>query len=162
MARIIPEPTSTSGSITGTVTVSSGTVEVSSGTIAVSSGTVTVGSITEPTDAAGNVQTTLNTLIAGEDITNDRLKVEHQYSGTYIATATTTTVKSGAGFIHTLTIGETAAGAITLYDNTAGSGTIIFVAKASIVEQTFVLDVSFTVGLTIVTAAASKLMVSYR
>lgn len=113
-------------------------------------------------DSSNNFQVTLGTKIAGEDITNDRMKVEHQYSGLYISTATTTTVKSGAGFLHTITIGETAAGAITIYDNTAGSGTVLGVFKSSIAEQTFVLDITFSTGLTIVTAAASKLTVSYR
>lgn len=84
------------------------------------------------------------------------------YNSSYISTATTTTVKSNAGVLHSITLGETAAGAITVYDNTAGSGTIIAAFKASVAEQTFVLDVAFATGLTIVTAAASKLNVSYR
>ena len=86
--------------------------------------------------------------------------MESLFNHTYISTATTTTVKSGTGRLHSITIGETAAGAITIYDNTAASGTIIAVLKASVAEQTFVFDVKFTTGLTIVTAAASKLTVS--
>lgn len=87
--------------------------------------------------------------------------METLFQPAYISTATTTTVKSGTGRLHTITIGETAAGAITVYDNTAGSGTVIAVLKASIAEQTFTFDVKFTTGLTIVTAGASKLTVSY-
>lgn len=83
------------------------------------------------------------------------------YRSTYIATATTTTVKSGTGRLHTLTLGETAAGAITIYDNTAGSGTILAVLKASVAEQTFTFDLKFTTGLTIITAGASKLTVTW-
>jgi hypothetical protein len=49
-----------------------------------------------------------------------------------------------------------------VYDNTAGSGTIIAVLKASVVEGTYELGVKFNTGLTIVTAGASKLTVSYR
>jgi len=79
----------------------------------------------------------------------------------YIATATTTVVKDIAGHLNRITIGETAAGAITIYDNTAASGTIIAVLKASIEEQTFDFDAPFVTGLTIVTAGASKLQVSY-
>lgn len=79
----------------------------------------------------------------------------------YIATQTTTLVKTGRGVLHTITVGETAAGAITVYDNTAGSGTVLAVLKASVAEQTFTFDICFDVGLTIVTAAASKLTVSY-
>jgi len=82
-------------------------------------------------------------------------------TGTYIATATTTTCVTGAGVLHTIVVGETAAGAITVYDNTAGSGTIIAVLKASIAEQTFTFDRKFTTGLTVVTAAASKITVTH-
>lgn len=57
------------------------------------------------------------------------------YNPTYIATATTTTVATGRGVLHAINITETAAGAITVYDN--------------------------TLGCTIVTAAASKLTVSW-
>jgi hypothetical protein len=113
-------------------------------------------------DANLNQLVSLGTNIAGEDITNDVLKVEGRFSNTYISTATTTTVKSGTGVLHTIVLGETAAGTITVYDNTAASGTVIAVLKASIGENTFVFDTSFAVGLTIVTAAASKLTVTYR
>lgn len=87
--------------------------------------------------------------------------METLFTSAYISTATTTTVKSGPGRLHAITITETAAGAITVYDNTAGSGTIIAAFKASVVEGTYTLNVKFTTGLTIVTAGASKLTVSY-
>lgn len=115
-----------------------------------------------PVTASTPLPITLSTLLAGEDLTNDVLKVEHQYDYARISTATTTTVKSGAGFLHTITIGKTAAGDITIYDNTAGSGTVIALLKASIAEQTFTFDVAFATGLTIVTAGASDITVSYR
>jgi len=83
------------------------------------------------------------------------------FKSTYISTATTTTCKTGRGVLKSITLGETAAGAITVYDNTAGSGTVLAVLKASIAEQTFTFDLCFDVGLTIVTAGASKLTVSY-
>lgn len=79
-----------------------------------------------------------------------------------ISSATTTTVKSGRGYLHGIILGATAAGAITIYDNTAGSGTIIGVLKASIGEQTFMYNCQFGVGLTIVTAGASDLTVIYQ
>ncbi len=79
-----------------------------------------------------------------------------------ITTATTTTVKSGSGLLHTLSINSTAAGTITIYDNTAASGTKIATIKASVVEQTYIYDIAFTTGLTIVTGAASDITVSYR
>lgn len=80
-------------------------------------------------------------------------------NATYISTATTTTVKTGIGRLARINITETAAGTITVYDNTAASGTILAVFKASIAEQTFELNCRFQTGLTIVTAGASKLTV---
>lgn len=109
-----------------------------------------------------DVAVSLNTLIAGENLTTNKIEVEQVFSGTNITTATTTTVKSGAGFLHAITINTTAAGTITIYDNTAGSGTKIGIIKASVVEQTLTYNVSFTTGLTIVTAAASDITVSWR
>lgn len=117
---------------------------------------------TQSQNTALDTNVNLNTKIAGEDIANDILKVETRYSPSNITTATTTTVKSGAGFLHSITVNTTAAGAITIYDNTAASGTKIGTIKASVVEQTFFFDVSFSTGLTIVTAAASDITVSYR
>lgn len=78
-----------------------------------------------------------------------------------IASAITTTVKSGAGHLHTIVVGTTAAGAITVYDNTAASGTKIGILKASIVEGTYTYDCQFSTGLTIVTAGASDITVTY-
>lgn len=78
-------------------------------------------------------------------------------SSTYISTATTTTAKSGRGILRRLVLTETAAGTITIYDNTAASGTILAVLKASIVEGSYEFNVHFQTGLTIVTAGASKL-----
>ncbi len=89
-------------------------------------------------------------------------KVEERFSYSNITTATTTTVKSGAGFIHAITVNTTAAGTITIYDNTAGSGTKIATLKASVGEQTFFYNAAFGTGLTLVTAAASDVTVSYR
>lgn len=84
-----------------------------------------------------------------------------QWTYTNIATNTTTAVKSGQGMLHTIVINTTAAGAITIYDNTAASGTKIGTLKASVAEGTYIYDVAFTTGLTIVTAAASDITVSW-
>jgi len=97
-----------------------------------------------------------------EDNTVGVAKTEYRGAGTYISTATTTTVKTGAGHLHTITITEAVASTIIVYDNTAGSGTILASFVASAAVQTYTLDITFSVGLTIVTAGASKLTVSYR
>lgn len=83
------------------------------------------------------------------------------YLNSNIATNTTTTVKSGVGVLHSIVVNTTAAGAITIYDNTAGSGTKIGTMKASIAEGTYLFDTLFSTGLTIVTAGASDITVTY-
>lgn len=84
-----------------------------------------------------------------------------------INSATTTTVKSGAGSLYTITINTPVASAtITLYDNTAGSGTKIATITlpstiTSLGPMTLNYGVSFATGLTIVTSGATDLTASY-
>lgn len=84
------------------------------------------------------------------------------YNYAYIATATTTQVKTGGGVLHSIVLGETAAGSIKIIDNTSGTTTNLAELKASVVEGVYEFNVAFSVGLRIVTAGASKLTVVYR
>lgn len=91
----------------------------------------------------------------------------HTYSN--ITTTTTTTVKSGAGVLHSLTINTpVASSVITIYDNTAGSGTKIgtITLPATLLSegpQGVILDLAFSTGLTLVTATgASDITVGWR
>lgn len=82
-----------------------------------------------------------------------------------ITTDATTTVKTGAGYLHTICINTPAAtGTVTIYDNTAGSGTKIgAITSFASVGGCFTYDVAFWTGLTIVTAtAAPDITVSFR
>lgn len=83
-----------------------------------------------------------------------------------ITTATTTTVKSGAGVLHTVTVNNlgTVASTTTIYDNTAGSGTKIATINTLAGQETYLYDIAFTTGLTIVTTGtvAPDITVSYR
>lgn len=96
----------------------------------------------------------LFTLIACEDQTNNVCRVEHQYTK-FEAVAVDTLVKSGAGFVHTITCAGTdaaaTAGDLAIRDGTAaGGGTVILrvgVAAAFFAPVTLILDVSFTTGL---------------
>jgi hypothetical protein len=112
----------------------------------------------------------LNELLSGEDQTNGVFKVEQRFSfvNIVLAAPTTTVIKSGAGFLHLITVNKSAGtGVITCYDNTAGSGTTIatITSPVTLVESQFTLtyDVSFATGLTCVTStAAQDITVSYR
>lgn len=80
----------------------------------------------------------------------------------HISTATTTVVKDSPGFLHAITVNTTAAGTITIYDNTAASGTVVGILKASVGEGTYTYNISCTTGITIVTGGASDITVTYR
>ena len=78
-------------------------------------------------------------------------------SYTHITTLTTTVVKAAAGVLHTVCISTPAATAtVTLYDNTAASGTVIAVITSyAAVPTCLEYDVVFTTGLTAVSATAA-------
>lgn len=76
----------------------------------------------------------------------------------------TTTVKSGSGILHTICVNTPAATeTITIYDNTAASGTKIgTITVFASTNPCLTYDVNFATGLTLVTATASSdLTVSY-
>lgn len=87
-------------------------------------------------------------------------------SFTNITTATTTVVKSGAGSLHSVTINSlgTIASTVTIYDNTAGSGSKIGTIDSLTLKGTFTYDVAFATGLTIVSTGtvAPDISVSWR
>lgn len=90
------------------------------------------------------------------------LKVESRYSGTAISTATTTTVKTGAGFIDRIRCIGGTLGNVTIYDNTAASGTVLLPTVTPVANGVLLEHIPFGTGLTIVTAAATVITVSYR
>lgn len=85
-----------------------------------------------------------------------------------ITTATTTTVKSGKGNLHTLCLNTVAAsGVVTVYDNTAGSGTKILTITNPLTLLAMgplcgTYDIAFSTGLTVVTTGTQDITVSYR
>lgn len=116
-------------------------------------------------DASANIKETLATKLAGEDLTNDVMKVEGQFTYATITTGTTTTIKTGSGVVHSVSIVGGTLGAITAYDNTSGSGTTIlptFTPTATLPCPPIILDAKFSTGLTIVTAAATIITICYR
>jgi hypothetical protein len=80
----------------------------------------------------------------------------------------TTVVKAGSGVLNTITLSTVGiSGTINVFDNTAGSGTVIFSytqgAAALAAPVTLNLNVRFSIGLTIVTGTANPDMtVSYK
>lgn len=88
------------------------------------------------------------------------------FSFSHITTATTTTAKSGAGSVHTICVNSlgTVASTVTVYDNTAGSGTVIAVINSLALLGCQTYDVAFATGLTLVTTGtvAPDVTASYR
>jgi hypothetical protein len=105
--------------------------------------------------------------LAGEDLARDRMVTIGSYNYTNITTATTTTVKSGSGYLNALIVNKGVTSAtITLYDNTAGSGTLIGTitfggSLLSDPPNEVPYNINFITGLTIVTSGATDLTVSW-
>lgn len=76
-------------------------------------------------DSLGNLQTNLYTKLAGEDLTNDVMKVQVQATYTVPLTASAL-VKSGAGQLFGFVVNSCAAGAtLKIWDNTSAATTVI-------------------------------------
>lgn len=88
-----------------------------------------------------------------------------QFAYQNITTQATTAIKAGPGYLHAVCVNTPAAtGTVTIYDNTAASGTKIgTITSFASVGGCFIYDVAFWTGLTIVTATASPdVTVSFR
>lgn len=82
-----------------------------------------------------------------------------------ITTDTTTVVKTTPGLLHSICVNTPAAtGTVTIYDNTAASGTKIgTITSYASVPKCFIYDVNFYTGLTVVTGTATPdVTVSFR
>jgi hypothetical protein len=78
-----------------------------------------------------------------------------------LATAATTTVKTGAGSLASIVINGGTMGSITVYDSLAGSGTKIATIAAPLPGMVLPYGVRFATGLTIVAAANTDFTVCF-
>lgn len=107
--------------------------------------------------------TTLGTLLAGENQTDNRLMTENAWTSLSIPTQTTTTVKSGLGKLGYIIIPtQVASATVKVYDSLAASGTVLMdtltMPATLLNEGPFTLwfgGTTFTTGLTIITAGAT-------
>jgi len=74
-----------------------------------------------------------------------------------VTTNATTTVKRGSGILHAIVINTKGASAntVTIYDNTAASGTKIGTIDSTAVTGTILFDARFGTGLTVVTVTGT-------
>lgn len=121
-------------------------------------------------DISGNLDSTLATKLAGEDLTNDVLKVEEQFTYNAVIVADAQ-IKAGAGLLHTVTIScndaAPTAGSIILFDSLTEANTQIFnhtFTTTPFVPFTVILDAKFNTGLYagFTTTADVNVSISYR
>lgn len=79
----------------------------------------------------------------------------------YITTAATNTIKSGPGALLQVIVGKATTGTVTIYDNTAASGTIIAAFPTSTSQFSYTVGAIFNIGLTVVNSAGEQLTVIY-
>lgn len=70
------------------------------------------------------VRTDMTTKIAGEDITNDIIKIRD--NATYTNLSASALIKTGAGVIKGIVVNSHSSGTLKLWDNTSGATTVIF------------------------------------
>ncbi len=105
------------------------------------------------------INATLSDAVAG-------MQIEPKNKFTHIHGAATTTVKSGAGKLDSLIINAQTGQIITIYDNTAASGTVIAIVvggtKSDLTTCT-PYNIEFSTGLTVVTTTGtSDITVTYQ
>lgn len=122
--------------------------------------------IGELANSTGGLPVNQGTLMAGEDLVAGapigRMVVEQRNSNTVISTATTTTIKTGSGYLNNIVVTGGTTGTIVIYDNTAASSTQLANFDTTNALATYTFNCSFATGCTIVTSAATKISVSYR
>ena len=120
-------------------------------------------------DPSGNVLVSQGTTLAGEDLTNDVLKVEQRYS--ILKVTADAQVLGAPGFIHTVTFtcndAAPTAGSIILYNSLTETGTEIFnhtFTTTPFMPFTVTLDAYLGTGLYVgfTTTTDVNVFVSYR
>jgi len=103
-----------------------------------------------------------------QDVTNSACRsslLSDTYTFSEFTTNTTTTLKTGGGYLHTIVPGKGgSAWVIDCWNNTAASGAKILSMTIPAVVTSVAYDVAFTIGLTCTTSGTTPgdLTVSYR
>lgn len=93
----------------------------------------------------------------------DAKNIADSFQYSHLAAAATTTVKTGPGILHSISLNTLAVtSTVTIYDNTAGSGTVIGIISSTVNQGPYIYDVLFNTGLTIVITGAPDITVSYK
>ena len=79
----------------------------------------------------------------------------------YVNSAGTVTVNTGPGVLISIVVGKSTTGTVTVYDNTAGSGTIITSFGTGTGTFGFSIGARYANGLTVVTTASDNITLIY-
>ncbi len=119
-------------------------------------------------DSAGNLRGAEQFAPAAEDNTIGVIKVEHRYTNSRVtASGATNAIKSGAGFIHSISVDKWVTGlVIDIYDALTVTGTPIRKITLSSTDTgpipASIVDIPFATGLTVNLSAAADVGISYR
>lgn len=94
----------------------------------------------------------------GEDLAADVQRVTDSATSTRITTAATTTLFAGRGTLKRVLVEAALTGTATIYDNTAGSSTIVTILPIGFPAGSHELGAECAVGCTIVTSAADRIV----
>lgn len=85
------------------------------------------------------------------------------YTSTPITTATTTLIKTGQGIFGGVEVLGGTTGTIKVYDNTSGSGKLLAdFDTTNTINPTYAQNAGFSIGLTVVTSAATKVNILWK
>ena len=120
-----------------------------------------------PIKTGGVFTSTLPTVTTGERVntqTNQFGETTIQYRNKYlhITTSGTTVVKSGSGRLHGISFSQNSGITVTVYDNTAASGTTIALFESQTMTFVGPLGCEFSTGLTINQSGANNITVYYQ
>lgn len=76
-----------------------------------------------PIDSNGNEYETLGTKLAGEDLTNDVMKIRD--SASYTNLTASALIKTGAGVLKGIIVNSHTSGTLKLWDNTSAATTVL-------------------------------------
>ncbi len=116
-------------------------------------------------DVNRNLKITLATLLAGEDLTLNRLRVQQANSYNNLTTSSPTNVKAAAGFLHRITFNQPFPNILKIYDNTTAATTLIATVSGGLAISAgtgMEYNVNFGTGLTLsATSGTPDITISY-
>lgn len=113
-------------------------------------------------DVNGNLKTVEQNVPVYEDNVNGKAVVEQRNTPFAISTATTTLVKSGAGYVDEIIVVGGTLGAVTIYDSLTATGTVLLPTATPVQNGILLRHIVFGTGLCIVTASATVIVGGYR